>query len=166
MAEQYEIVIRNETSGQKTPVATQPYTNGGGSVATPITKKTTDANGNNQNGFASAIVAANVIKPYVQQAMSFGISQVEMRTGSPELQRKLSAYSQIGSSATSIIAAGAMGGGVGVLAATAALALSTGIETAINAVNIQNKKTIEAENLQLAKSRAGMVSNHSRGGVV
>lgn len=166
MAEQYEIVIRNETKGNKTPVTSQPYTNGDSSVAVPISKKTTDSSGNNQNALASAIIAANVIKPYVQQAVSFGISQVEMKTGSAELQRKLNAYNQIGSSAVSIVAAGVIGGPVGALTAAGAMAVSIGIETAINAVNIQNRKTIEAENLQLARSRAGMVTNHSRGGVV
>jgi hypothetical protein len=44
--------------------------------------------------------------------------------------------------------------------------LQTVIQTAINQVNINNQKIIESENLALARSRAGMVTNKSRGGGV
>ena len=163
MPEQYEIVIRNETKQGKTPIATSPNVGEQSSVASPITK-TTVIKGTSQNGLASAIVATNVIKPYVQQAINFNISQIEMATGSAELQRKAQFFSNLGSSAMSIVAAGAVGGVVGAVGAVAMLGLSTVIETSINQANINNRNILEAENLQLARSRAGMVSNHSRGG--
>lgn len=166
MAEKYEIIIRNETNQSKTPIATTPDVNGQSSVASPITKSTATSGNKSQNALASAIVATNVIKPYIQQAINFGISQVEMQTGSAELQRKAQFLNNVGSSVSSIIVAGAVGGIPGALGAAAMLGVSTAIETGINYVNINNRKILEAENLQLAKSRAGLVSNHSRGGVV
>lgn len=166
LAERYEIIIRNETKQRKTPIATEPSVDGGSYVASPITKSTASKGNGSQNALASAIVATNVIKPYIQQAISFGISQIEMQTGSAELQRKAQFLNNVGASATSIITAGVVGGVGGALGAAAMLGVTTAIETGINYVNINNRKILEAENLQLARSRAGMVSNHSRGGGV
>ncbi len=164
LAERYEIIIRNETKQRKTPIATEPNIDGESSVAAPITKSTASKGSGSRNALASAIVATNVIKPYIQQAISFGISQIDMQTGSAELQRKAQFWNNVGSSATSIIVAGAAGGPVGALGAAAMLGVTTAIETGINYVNINNRKILEAENLQLARSRAGMVTNHSREG--
>lgn len=167
LAESYEIILRNETRQGTTPVATTQSINGGGGyLAEPISYTSTDSKGNNKNALASAIVAVNVIKPYVNKALAFGISQVEMQTGSAELQRKLTAYSEIGSTTLGIVSAGLIGGPGGAAVAAVTLAAQTAIETGLNWVSINNRKIIESENMQLAKSRAGMVSNRSRGGLV
>ena len=165
MAERYEIILRNETYGGSTPVSTSNGINGGyGYLAEPVTATT--ATKKNNGALAGAIVAVNVIKPYVNKALSFGISQVEMQTGSAELQRKLSAYSEIGSSALGVVGAGLVAGPTGAVVAAVTFAAQTAIETGVNWVNINNRKVIASENRQLAKSRAGMVSDRSRGGVV
>jgi hypothetical protein len=89
-----------------------------------------------------------------------------MRTGSAELQRKKQAFASVGSNATGLVIAGATGG-FGAAAAMAGMQLlQTAIQSIINQVNINNQKIIESENLALAKSRAGMVTNKSRGGGV
>lgn len=164
MPEMYEIVIRNETNDTSTPIATEPSINGESSIATPIKKKSGTRDAKSQNALVSAIVASDKIKPYVQQVATFGISQIEMTTGSSELQRKMQAVSAIGSSASGIVTAGIVGG-IGSAATMAAVQLlQTVIQTAINQATINNQKIIENENLQLARSRAGMVSNKSRGG--
>lgn len=166
MAEMYEIIIRNETSSGTSPIATDANVNGEGSVAMPITKKIGGKQSESPNRMVSAIVATNAIKPYIEQVANFGISQVEMSTGSPELQRKLQAVSSVASSVSGIVVAGVTGG-VGAAAAMAGMQLlQTIIQSTINQVNINNQKIIENENLALARSRAGMVTNKSRGGGV
>ncbi len=166
LTEQYEIIIRNETARRDTPIAAQPNVNGESAVASPITKKTASSEGKNQNALASAIVATSAIKPYVQQMISMGISQIEMGTGSAELQRKAQAFNTLGSSALGIVAAGAVGGIGGALSAAAMMAVQSAIEAGVNYVSINNRKILETESLQLQKSRVGMVSNRSRGGGV
>jgi hypothetical protein len=165
MAELYEIVIRNETEKKNTPVATDATVEGGGSVAEPV-KKNNGKDGNPKNSLFSSLFASNTVKPYIQQAISFGVSQVDMNTGSSELQRKLQAFSSVGSSLGGIVSAGIVGGLPGAAAALGMQTLQTVIQTAINQVNINNQKIIESENLALARSRAGMVTNKSRGGGV
>ena len=163
MAELYEIVIRNETSGGNSPIATEPNVDGEGSIATPITQK---SSGSKQNRLVSAIVATNTIKPYVEQIANFGISQVEMTTGSPELQRKLQAASGVASTLSSITIGGVTGGWQGAAVAAAMQLIQGILQTSLNQININNQKQIESENLSLARSRAGMISNKSRGGGV
>lgn len=161
MAELYEIVIRNETDGGNSPIATEPNVNGEGNAATPIKKS-----GESKGRLVSSIVAVGAVKPYIEQAINFGVSQVEMRTGSAEMQRKAQAFSSVASTAGGMVIAG-LTGGLGAAAAMAGMQLlQTIIQTSINQVNINNQKIIESENLALAKSRAGMVTNKSRGGGV
>ena len=120
MAELYEIVIRNETNGGQSPIATEPNVNGEGNAATPITKK--KATAESPNRLVSSIVAVGTIKPYVEQAVNLGVSTVEMRTGSAELQRKKQAFASVGSNVTGLVIAGATGG-VGAAAAMAGMQL-------------------------------------------
>lgn len=164
MAELYEVILRNETAQRDTPIATDPNVDGESGIAAPIKKKTTGADGKNQNAMVSMVVATNVVKPYIQQAISVGISQVEMVTGSSELQRKMEIMNSIGSSVSGIVAAGIVGGLPGAAAAAAMLAVQKTIEASVNSINIQNQKKIEQENLSLARSRAGMISSRSREG--
>lgn len=166
MPEQYEIVIRNETNKSSTPVATNGTVIGGSTVAEPIQKTTTSSDGSNKNALVSALVATSAIKPYIQQAVSFRISQIEMQTGSAELQRQMAARYSMLSSAGGILSAGLTGGIPGAAIAAAMMVAQTGIETGVNYVEIKNKKTLEEENLQLRRSRAGMVAGKSRGGGV
>lgn len=164
MAELYEVILRNETTQRDTPIATDPNVDGESGIATPIKKKTTGADGKNPNAMMSMVVATNYIKPYIQQAISVGISQIEMTTGSSELQRKMEVMSSVGSSIGGIVTAGIMGGIGGAAAAGAMLLIQKTIEASINSINIQNQKKIEQENLSLARSRAGMISSKSREG--
>ena len=138
MAELYEIVIRNETDGGNSPIATEPNVNGEGNAATPITKK--KATAESPNRLVSSIVAVGTIKPYIEQAINFGVSQVEMRTGSAEMQRKAQAFSSVASTAGGMVIAG-LTGGLGAAAAMAGMQLlQTIIQTSINQVNINNQK--------------------------
>ena len=166
MAEEvnYRIIIENHAQEGETPVSTDSTNGGTPAPASPVTEQKTKVN----KGFLSNVmVATNVIKPYVQQAISFGVSQVEMETGSASLQRRAQAYSSIGSSAISIVTAGIMGGAAGAAGAAGVMLLQTMIESAMNAQTIQNQKQMEQENIALRKSRAGLSINRSReGGVV
>lgn len=162
VTETIEVIIKDQTSGGDSPV-TVDASEDNAAVALPAdpakARKTTTAALS-----AQAVVAVGYIKPYVQQMLSFGISQVEMNTGSAELQRKLEGYSTIGSSAVAIGAAAAAGGAIGAVSAAGLMLVQTSIEAMLNNVSIQNRKTIENENIALLRSRAGLISNRSRGG--
>ena len=162
VTETIEVIIKDQTSGGDSPV-TVDASEENATVATPAnpekSKKTTTAALS-----AQAVVAVGYIKPYVQQMLSFGISQVEMTRGSAELQRKLEGYSALGARAISIGVAGAAGGAAGAIGAAGLMLVQSSIETMLNNISIQNRKTIENENIALLRSRAGLISNRSRGG--
>jgi hypothetical protein len=163
MAEQtYRIVIENRAQSDPTPVSTNETQEQSSPNGEPITKKKTDSKKNND--FIKALVSVNTIKPYIMQAASFYVSQIEMETGSASTQRKAQAYAGIVASAGSIVSAGISGGPYAAAAAAAITALQTVIQTGINEANIANQKRLEQENIALRKSRLGMSVNRSRGG--
>lgn len=151
----YRLIIEDQTSGEKTPVSTEGHIE----EARPIKK---DAK--KQGGLANVMVATNVVRPYVQQVASFGVSNIEMATGSAAMQRKVEAFSGIGATASSIVVAGIAGGAPAAAAAAGVLLIQKTLETALNKMQIEMQKQVENENIALSKSRAGMSTNRSRGG--
>ena len=167
MAEEkkYHVIIENRTAENPTPVSTSAQTSGAGDneQASPVTEPRVGKGG---NFLSNVMVSTNVIKPYIQQAASFGISQIEMDTGSASMQRRYQAYTSIGSSAASIVTAGIMGGPAAMAGAFGVMMIQSLIQAEFTRQAINNQKQIEQENISLRKSRAGMSINRSRGGGV
>ena len=152
----YRLIIEDQTSGTRTPVST----GGGVEEAKPVQAKE-KAKGSTM---ANVMVATNVVRPYVQQLVSFGVSNIEMATGSAAMQRKVEAFSGIGSTAVSIVTAGIVGGAPAAAAAAGVMLIQKTMEAALNKMQIEMQKRVENENIALRKSRAGMSTNRSRGG--
>lgn len=155
---QYRIIIENETDGDSTPVAGARSNNTVNTAS--IAKK--KASGTN----ASGLVAVNAIKPYISQAINFGMSQIGNTTGNVELQRKAQAFSSILGTVSSIGIAAWVGGPVTAAATAAVMAVQGIVSASFRAVEISTQKRIENENIALRKSRLGMAVNHSRTGGV
>jgi hypothetical protein len=160
MAE-YRIIIENQTEEKTVPVSTDP--NAAGSPGGQVKEKT---KGKEQSALAKAFVATNTVTPYVQQAINFSVSRIDMETGAAAMQRRAQAFSQIGGSAAGIISSAVIGGVPGAAIAVAMTALQTAIQTEFNRINLMTQKRIESENISLQRSRAGMSINRSRGGGV
>ena len=161
MEGEYRVIIENRTDDSGAPVSTGKSNAEQPSEGVPAKKKQERGSG---NLMANVMVATNVIKPYVQQAASFGVSQIEMQTGSAALQRRAQAYASIGSSASSVITAGIMGGPAAALGAAGIMAFQSMIQAAMTHNVIQMQKQIEQESIELRKSRVGLSINRSRGG--
>ena len=165
MAEEknYHVIIENRTAENPTPVSTSASSAGDNEQASPVTPTSVNKGG---SFLSNVMVSTNVIKPYIQQAASFGISQIEMDTGSAAMQRQYQAYSSIGSSASAIVTAGIMGGPAAMFGAAGMMVLQSMIQAEFTRQAINNQKQLEQESISLRKSRIGMSMNKSRGGGV
>lgn len=164
MSEEVRIIITDETSGEGTPVAT-PRSSAPSTPMAPKDEK--DAKKEARAGvIAMGLVAYRELSPYISQAVQFGISQIEVTTGSAESQRKAQMLSNMAGTGLSIVVAG-LAGGPGAAAAAAGMAALQGITSALyRSMEIQNQKRLENENLALRKSRLGLATNRSRTGGV
>lgn len=161
MEGEYRVIIENRTDDSGAPVSTGKSNAEQPSEGVPAQKKQSQNGG---NLMANVMVATNVIKPYIQQAVSFGLSQIEMQTGSASLQRRAQAYSAIGSSVSSIVAAGMTGGLPAAVGAAGVMAIQSIFQSSMTYSAMQMQKQIEQDSIDLRRSRAGMSINRSRGG--
>jgi hypothetical protein len=159
---EYRIVIENKAKEKETPVSTDT---GAGSNPNEGMPATDDAK---QNGgvLATAMVATQSIKPYVQQAVAFSVSQIEMETGSAALQRKANALSGTVGTVAGIVGGGIVGGWAGAAASAATMLVQKMIQTEFNRMAITNQRLLEQENISFQRSRLGLSANRSRGGGV
>lgn len=113
-------------------------------------------------------VATQAIKPFIQQTKNFLVNNVELRTGSAELQQRVDFDFQLLGDATTIIsstAAGAalggpIGAGVGALVGIAQVAMGY----FFNQQQINLQAQIEDRQINYLTNRAGPAFNMSRRG--
>ena len=164
MSEEVRIIITDETSNEGAPVSTPKSSN----PTTPMAP--TDEKGSKRserNGaIAAGLVAYRELSPFISQAVQFGISQIEVNTGSAETQRKAQILSSIAGTGGSIVIAGISGGPYAALAAAGMAAIQGATNAIYRSTEIQNQKRLESEELTLRKSRLGLATNRSRTGGV
>lgn len=160
---QYRVIIEDNTENRAdVPVSgsddmTRPVRPG----ATPTVSKATKAV--DKGAVAAGLVAVCQIRPYVDTAINFCVSQISLTTGSEEAQQRAQAVNGMVSSATSLGIAAIAGGIPGLAAAAGMMAIAF----AQHNYTVNVKKAIEAENINLRTSRLGAATNRSRqGGVV
>lgn len=153
---QYEIVIRNQSSNE----ITSPIS-GEASLAPTLEQPAGDIGGNigGSRGKAAAVISYATVKSFAQQILQHRVNSVELRTGSAELQQKISFAYQIGNQAFSLVESIAIGAAVGNLPGAVIGAITGITRQAINYA--QNYYTIqwqgEVESIQndLKDRRAG-----------
>lgn len=156
------VYFYNETDGDKLPVSTQSEP-GGTSSGTPVSQPKAERK-KEQGAFVAGVVAAQQIKPYVDQIIGFKVSQIEATTGSAELQQRAQIVSGAVSAVASIGMGAVVGGVPGAIVSTALTVLSSSITAVQNVSAIENNRRIERENLQRRKSAYGQSVNRSRTG--
>ena len=164
---QYRVIIEDNTESRSDiPVSgsddlTRPVRPG----AAPTVSKATKAV--DKGAVAAGLVAVCQIRPYVDTAINFGVSQISLTTGSEEAQQRAEAIKSAVSSATTLGFAAIVGGVPGFVAAAGMIAIDKAFAFAQNQFTINTKKSIEIENINLRTSRLGAATNRSRqGGVV
>lgn len=154
----YTIVLKNETGGSassKKAVA--------GSKGSDTPSETTAG-----KELVKGLVAYNkYVKPFVKQAVQHSIDTVELRTGSAELQQRISFGYQMASTAVGIVENIAVGAAIGNLPGAivgAALGIVTwglGIANKVDTINLQ--RINEDASLRLMNVRAGgAISTYSK----
>lgn len=159
-----EVIITDTTQGDRTPVATptEPQGTTAGQAATQDKAEKKGEKGE----VVAGLVAIQQIMPYVNSAVNFRVSQIQMQTGSAELQQRAQIVSGMASTAISIGLGAAVGGVPGAAVSAALSALQGAISYVQNSMIIAQQKRLEDENLQLKRSRIGMTVNRSRTGGV
>lgn len=157
----YELRIKIEdATGESSQIA------GGGSSVTstsdvPKAEKSVSAS-------LATFVATQAIKPFIQQTKNFLVNNVELMTGSTELQQRVDFDFQLLGDATTIVsttAAGAalggpIGAGVGALVGIAQVAMGY----FFNQQQINLQAQIEDRQINYLTNRAGPAFNMSRRG--
>ena len=107
---QYEIVLRNQSgSGRKK----SPISNSQINARVKELKAQYGLDQPEENQAAKGIISYAMAKPFVKQILQYQVSTVELRTGSAELQEKISFAYQVGSQTVSVIESIAIGAMVG-----------------------------------------------------
>lgn len=157
-----EVIITDTTQGDRVPVSTQAEPQGttaGHGVSQSKAERQSD-----KGVVAAGLVAVQQVMPYVNSAVNFGVSQIQMTTGSAELQQRVQLVSGMASTAISIGLGAAVGGVPGAAISAALAALQSSITFAQNSIILNQQKVLEGENLRLKSSRVGMTVNRSRSG--
>ena len=164
---QYRVIIEDNTESRADiPVSgsddlTKPVRPG----SVPTVQKSAKAV--DKGAVAAGLVAVASIRPYVDMAVNFGISQISLVTGSAEAQQRAEAIKSAVSSATTLGYAALFGGVPGLATAAGMIAIDKAFAFAQHQFTINTKKSIEIENINLRTSRLGAATNRSRqGGVV
>lgn len=164
---QYRVIIEDNTESRADiPVSgsddlTKPVRPG----SVPTVQKSAKAV--DKGAVAAGLVAVASIRPYVDMAVNFGISQISLVTGSAEAQQRAEAIKSEVSSATTLGYAALFGGVPGLATAAGMIAVQKAIAFAQHQFTVNAQKAIEAENIGLRTSRLGAATNRSRqGGVV
>lgn len=156
------VVITNATDENRIPVATTAEPQGATAGAGVSKVK---AEQQKDRGVAAAgLVAVQQVMPYVNSAVNFGVSQIQMTTGSAELQQRAQIVTGMASTAISIGLGASVGGVPGAAISAALAALQSSITFAQNSIILNQQKVLEGENLRLKSSRVGMTVNRSRSG--
>lgn len=159
-----EVIITDTTQGDRVPVSTQAEPQG--TTAGQGVSQSKAENKADKGAVVAGLVAVQQIMPYVNSAVNFGVSQIQMTTGSAELQQRAQLVSGMASTAISIGLGAAVGGVPGAAISAALAALQSSITTVqrINTINLN--RNIERENLDRKISRVGQSVNRSRTGGV
>lgn len=157
----YSITIENKTGKNKSVIANGNSNQTTKEPGSATDKKETDK-AKDDGELISALVAVKTIEPYIHQAANFAVSQISFQNGSTELQQRSQAFTGIAASAVSIGLA-AIGNPAGAAKMVGVQMLQKSISLLTNYVNIRNQQTIEQENLEIRRSRAGMLAGRSRG---
>lgn len=148
----YVITIKNETSRKKkNPVAgnnSEATENGGA-----------QAENDRKAAIAKGLVVYHTAKSFVNQVVSHNVSTVSLRTGSEELQEKISFAYEIGQKAFGFVesvAIGALVGNVpGAVIGGVLSAAHTAISYAQKAETISLQRSVESMSLRNMQIRAG-----------
>ena len=159
-----EVIITDNTQGDRTPVSTQREPNGTDSGRGADQNESERRADRGQS--VAGLVAIQQIMPYVNSAVNFSVSQIQMQTGSAELQQRAQLVTGMTSTAISIGLGAAVGGVHGAAVSAALAALQGAISYVQNSMIISQQKQLEDENLRLKRSRIGMTVNRSRTGGV
>lgn len=159
-----EVIIRDETIGDRTPVTTTNEPEGT-TAGHGVSQQKAEAKAD-KGMMAAGLVAVQQAMPYVNTAINFGVSQIQMRTGSAELQQRAQIVSGLASTAISIGLGAAIGGVKGAAISAALQVVQGSISFVQNSITISQQKAFESENLRLKSSRVGMTVNRSRTGGV
>ena len=157
-----EVIITDTTQGDRVPVSTQAEPQG--TTAGQGVSQSKAENKADKGAVAAGLVAVQQVMPYVNSAVNFGVSQIQMTTGSAELQQRAQLVSGMASTAISIGLGAAVGGVPGAAISAALAALQSSITFAQNSIILNQQKVLEGENLRLKSSRVGMTVNRSRSG--
>ena len=157
-----EVIITDTTQGDRVPVSTQAEPQG--TTAGQGVSQSKAENKADKGAVVAGLVAVQQIMPYVNTAVNFGVSQIQMTTGSAELQQRAQLVSGMASTAISIGLGAAVGGVPGAAISAALAALQSSITFAQNSIVLNQQKVLEGENLRLKSSRVGMTVNRSRSG--
>lgn len=157
-----EVIITDTTAGDRTPVSTQAEPQG--TTAGQGVSQSKAEKSNDKGMVAAGLVAVQQVMPYVNSAVNFGVSQIQMTTGSAELQQRMQIVSGMASAGISIGLGAAIGGVPGAAISAALSALQSSISFVQNSIMVGQQRQLEAENLALKKSRLGMTVNRSRTG--
>ena len=134
----------------KSPVANK-------SQSTNSTKKADDDKGIKKLAGETAVYST--IKGFANQAISYGISTIELRTGAREYQQKMQFYYDVGTTALGIIEGaiigGTVGGGVGAVLGAVAGVASSMISYAQKQNTIELNRTVENISIMQNNVRAG-----------
>lgn len=157
-----EVIITDTTQGDRVPVSTQAEPQG--TTAGQGVSQSKAENKADKGAVVAGLVAVQQVMPYVNSAVNFGVSQIQMTTGSAELQQRAQIVSGMASTAISIGLGAAVGGVPGAAISAALAALQSSITFAQNSIVLNQQKVLEGENLRLKSSRVGMTVNRSRSG--
>lgn len=157
-----EVIITDTTAGDRVPVSTQAEPQG--TTAGQGVSQSKAENKADKGAVVAGLVAVQQVMPYVNSAVNFGVSQIQMTTGSAELQQRAQLVSGMASTAISIGLGAAVGGVPGAAISAALAALQSSITFAQNSIVLNQQKVLEGENLRLKSSRVGMTVNRSRSG--
>jgi hypothetical protein len=158
------IIIRNETDGDNLPVSTQDSPKG--TRAAKAVSQEEAARKKEKGELAAGLVAVQQVKPYIDQAINFGVSQIQATTGSAEIQQRTQLVTGAASTGISITLGALVGRATGAAVTAAMSALQASISIVQNSIARENNRRIENENINLRKSRLGQSVNRSRTGGV
>lgn len=150
---QYEIVLKNQTrQPKKSPIS-------GDTKEVKVGNKSQIGSETGRSSTLEKVISYGVVKSFAQQILQHRVNTVELRTGSAELQQKISFAYQIGNQALSIIesvAVGAMVGGLpGAIVGAVASVSHTLIGYVQNAQKIRWQGELENISNTLINVRAG-----------
>lgn len=147
----YEVVMRNQTAAEKSPIAgngTKGVSAGGNGEAV------------NSDGLKGIMAVKSAIAPFVDKIYSHRVNTVSLRTGSTEQQQRISTIYSIAKQAGSIAMSTAMGAVMGGGAPGAIIGLLTSITTTAlsysqKASDLRMQRDLENQGMIYANIRAG-----------